>query len=188
MRIIAGTFKGKSIPAATNHNVRPTSDRTKEAIFSYLDARYVWKGHTVLDLFAGTGNLGLEALSRGVESVDFVETETDVVKRLHSTCHSFGVESQVRIHHVDVATFLEQSSQASHIRAYDTQAYDFILADPPYDWSHLPELPSIILDGNLLLDDGTFILEHDKRHSFDTHPKCVRSKPYGRTIVSIFEP
>lgn len=143
----------------------------------------MWKGHTVLDLFAGTGNLGLEALSRGVASVDFVEAKTDVVKRLHSTCHSFGVESQVRIHHVDVATFLEQSSQG-----YNIQAYDFILADPPYDWSLLPELPSIILDGDLLLDDGTFILEHDKRHSFDTHPKCVRSKPYGRTIVSIFKP
>lgn len=178
MRIIAGTFKGKSIPAATSQNVRPTSDRTKEAIFSYLDARYVWDGHTVLDLFAGTGNLGLEALSRGVSSVDFVEAETDVVKRLYSTCHTFGVESQVRIHNVDVATFLEQCSQA----------FDFILADPPYDWPLIPELPSSILDGDLLLDGGTFILEHDRRHSFEAHPQCVRSKPYGRTIVSIFEP
>ncbi len=178
MRIIAGTFKGKSIPAATSQKVRPTSDRTKEAIFSYLDARYVWEGHTVLDLFAGTGNLGLEALSRGASTVDFVEAETDVVKRLQHTCDAFGVEAKVRIHHLDVSAYLDQKPHT----------FDIILADPPYDWPALPDLPSIILDGNLLLDGGTFILEHDRRHEFSEHPNCVRTKPYGRTILSIFEP
>lgn len=176
MRIITGTLKGRKIPVPPNVRLRPTSDRTKEGIFSVIDARKSFFETHVLDLFAGTGSLGFEALSRGASRVTFVESSHKALSGIENTARLFGVEEKVSIVGLHVEKFLERREAS----------FDFIFADPPYEIAFLRALPDLILSGAWLNRDGWFILEHDKRHSFIDHPHCFFSRSYGRTIVSIF--
>lgn len=179
MRIISGTLKGRKIPAPAGRGVRPTSDRTKEAIFSILETRLEWRGARVLDLYAGTGNLGFEALSRGAANVLFVEQDPAVIKGIQQTSQTLGVDTQSR--------FKTQSAEEFLKGTHET--FDLVFADPPYEQAELPELPDWILgDRGILAGDGLLVVEHDKRISFKEHEKCVLSRPYGRTIVSLFAP
>ena len=176
MRIITGHLKGRKIHVPENTQIRPTSDRTKESIFNIIENRKELKNATVLDLFGGTGNLGFEALSRGVESVTFVEIDPAAVTGITKTAEKFGVERRIRTIQADVNLYL----------AGKANAYDIVFADPPYDFVLIPELPAILLKNGWLKEDGWFVLEHDARHSFSDHSRCAFSKAYGRTIVSIF--
>src|SRR6266850_2579544 len=121
LRIIAGEFKGRRLKTPATNKVRPTSDRVREAWFSILqqsipDAR-------VLDLFAGSGALGFEALSRGAVSVDFVETHRVSLTALKANVEALGVEDRVTIHRSDALRFAERLQPAQ---------YDVAFADPPY--------------------------------------------------------
>ena len=121
LRIIAGEFKGRRLKTPSGRSVRPTADRVKEAWFSILqqsipDAR-------VLDLFAGSGALGFEALSRGAVSVDFVETHRVSLTALKANVEALGVEDRVTIHRSDALRFAERLQPAQ---------YDVAFADPPY--------------------------------------------------------
>ncbi|MDI6400484.1 16S rRNA (guanine(966)-N(2))-methyltransferase RsmD [Balneolaceae bacterium ANBcel3] len=176
MRIITGTLKGRRITVPKNTEIRPTSDRTKESIFNIIDARSNLNRATVLDLFAGSGNLGFEAISRGAAHVLSVEASFKAVEHIEKTAELFGVKQQIQALCSTVERFLSGPSTP----------YDFIFADPPYDYEHLPDLPDLILGESWLKPGGWFLLEHDKRYSFAEHPNCVFSKPYGRTIVTIF--
>ncbi len=176
MRIITGTLKGRKITIPAHIDMRPTSDRAKESIFSMIEVRKHIAGCTVLDLFAGTGNLGFEAISRGAQSVLFVEYASAAVDHIEKTAQQFGVQKQIQAARSSVEAFL-----SGHPRPFD-----IVFADPPYDYPEMTRLPEIILKEGWLRPDGWFILEHDKRHHFGEHPECVFTKPYGRTIVSIF--
>ncbi|TVQ03459.1 MAG: 16S rRNA (guanine(966)-N(2))-methyltransferase RsmD [Balneolaceae bacterium] len=177
MRIITGKLKGRVIPIPKTDELRPTSDRTKEGIFSVINARTYLDNTTVLDLFAGSGNLGFEAISRGAEKCLFIDNVPEHIAHIEKIAEKFGIKTQVQTRVLPVENFLEKQ----HNR------YDFIFADPPYDYYKMAEMIDIIMDEGWLKEDGWFILEHDKRHDFTNHPKCVYSKPYGRTIVSIFK-
>jgi 16S rRNA (guanine(966)-N(2))-methyltransferase RsmD len=121
VRIIAGEFRGRALKAPPNRRARPTADRVREAWFSILGEGL--RGATVLDLFAGSGALGLEALSRGAGRVDFVEVSKASLAALRANVATLDVESRVRIHRGDALAFVER------LEAY---AYDLVLADPPY--------------------------------------------------------
>ena len=121
LRIIAGEFKGRRLKTPTTDNVRPTSDRVREAWFSILqqsipDAR-------VLDLFAGSGALGFEALSRGAASVDFVENHQASLATIRENATTLQAEDRVTIHRSDALRFAERLQPG---------AYDVAFADPPY--------------------------------------------------------
>ncbi|TVQ67287.1 MAG: 16S rRNA (guanine(966)-N(2))-methyltransferase RsmD [Balneolaceae bacterium] len=176
MRIITGKLKGRSIPVPATDLLRPTSDRTKEGLFSVLNARIYFDGLHVLDLFAGSGNLGFEALSRGAESCLFVDSEPLHIRQIEKTAAQFGVSDKISTRIKSTELFLEQESGS----------YDLIFSDPPYDYFQMEEMIQTIMSKNWLSPDGWFILEHDKRHDFSSHPLSVFSKAYGRTIVSIF--
>lgn len=179
MRIITGKLKGRQIPIPKTDLLRPTSDRTKEGLFSVIDARTYFDQARVLDLFAGSGNLGFEAISRGASNCLFVDNIAEHLNQIEKTAVKFGIKDQVSTLSMDVELFLEK----------DYGQFDFIFADPPYEYYKMAEMIDMItdIDKNWLKDDGWFILEHDKRHSFTDHPHNVFSKPYGRTIVSIFK-
>lgn len=177
MRIITGTLKGRKIPAPATDLLRPTSDRTKEGIFSVMAARRYFESTDVLDLFAGSGNLGFEALSRGSESVLFVDREPEHIKHIEKLAKQFGVDKQISTRVMPVEEYLEAPGRR----------FDFIFADPPYDYFYMNGIIEMVLERDLLKEDGWFILEHDKRHDFSDHPNCVYFKPYGRTFVSIFK-
>ncbi|MEX0823221.1 MAG: 16S rRNA (guanine(966)-N(2))-methyltransferase RsmD [Balneolaceae bacterium] len=177
MRIITGKLKGRKIPVPPTDQLRPTTDRAKEGLFSVIAARVYLENTRILDLFAGSGNLGFEAISRGAESALFVDNESRHIQHIEKLAKTFGVESQVQTIAMDIEKFLEK----------DYGSFDFIFADPPYDYFLMEEMIDTILDGNWLREDGWFILEHDKRHNFSSKEHCVYSKAYGRTIVSIFK-
>lgn len=177
MRIITGKFKGRTIPVPKTGLLRPTSDRAKEALFSVIDARTYFDQARVLDLFAGSGSLGLEAISRGADSALFVDIEPEHIKHIEKIGRQFGIEDQVQTLTVEVDLFLETNSGL----------YDFIFADPPYDYYDIPGLVEAILSDDWLNEDGWFILEHDKTHDFEPHEHCMYSKAYGRTVVAIFK-
>lgn len=177
MRIITGKLKGRNIPTPKTGELRPTSDRTKEGLFSVMAARVYFEGTTVLDLFAGSGNLGFEAISRGSERVLFVDQNPEHIRHVQSLAAEFDIENQILCVVSDVETYLESPGSK----------YDFVFADPPYDYFNMEQMIDSVMQNGWLKEDGWFILEHDKRHDFSNHKKCVFSKAYGRTIVSIFK-
>jgi 16S rRNA (guanine966-N2)-methyltransferase len=121
VRIIAGEFRGRVLKAPPDRRARPTADRVREAWFSILGGEFA--GATVLDLFAGSGALGLEALSRGASRVDFVEVSKASLAALRANVATLDVESRVRLHRGDALAFVERLGP---------HAYDLVLADPPY--------------------------------------------------------
>jgi 16S rRNA (guanine966-N2)-methyltransferase len=121
VRIIAGEFKGRRIKTPATDKVRPTGDRVREAWFNILQGSI--EGARVLDLFAGSGALGFEALSRGAASVDFVEKHTASLATIHHNVTSLNVADQVTIHRTDAMRFAERLRPG---------AYDVAFADPPY--------------------------------------------------------
>jgi 16S rRNA (guanine966-N2)-methyltransferase len=121
MRIIAGEFRGRSLKPPTDRRVRPTADRVREAWFSILAPDL--PGARVLDLFAGSGALGLEALSRGAQHVDFVEISRSSLEALRANVAALDAEERVRVHRGDALRFISRLSPRS---------YDVALADPPY--------------------------------------------------------
>jgi len=177
MRIITGFLKGRQLETPKDLAIRPTSDRCKESIFNLLEARKGIAGAQVLDLFAGTGNLGFEAISRGAASVLAIDSSKESQRIVQSGARHFGIEEKIRHLLMEVDSFLDRGT---------TDTFDIVFADPPYDWPGIPTLPDRILGEMWMREDAWFILEHDARYSFVEHPNCVFSKPYGRTIVSIF--
>lgn len=177
MRIITGSLKGRRLSLPGKElDIRPTSDRTKEGMFGVISARKELEGIRVLDLFAGTGNLGFEAVSRGARSVEFVDSSRYAIGLIQKNAELLGVASQIHCITSDVQRFIQSTPRS----------YDLIFADPPYDYPEMPELVDMIMNHGWLEDDGWLVLEHDRRHDFTDHPHCAFSKPYGRTIVTIF--
>jgi 16S rRNA (guanine966-N2)-methyltransferase len=121
MRIIAGELRGRRLAPPPDRRVRPTADRVREALFNILGSDV--PGATVLDLFAGSGALGLEALSRGARHVDFVEIGRASLRTLDTNAEQLGVRGRVTIHKGDALRFAERLTAGS---------YDVALADPPY--------------------------------------------------------
>ena len=176
MRIIAGSLKRRTLKAPKGNLTRPTSNRAREAIFNLLFSRIDLEETDVLDLFSGTGALGFEALSRGARTVTFVELNARVMAVSRDNAENLGVTEDCVFFRSDVMDYL---------KAYQGPSFDLVLADPPYELDGLPVLPDRVLP--LLKEDGYFVLEHDRRHSFEEHPQLETSRSYGRTIVSVFQ-
>ena len=175
MRIIAGRFRRRQLKAPRGFQTRPSTDRTREALFNLVVSRMDLEDASVLDLFAGSGALGLEAISRGASRAVFVESDPRVLQVARENAESLDVLNLTQFIRNDAGQFLER---------YGGPAFDLILADPPYDADVVANLPDTSL--RHLAPDGLFVLEHDVRHSFEEHPRLETSRAYGRTIVSIF--
>jgi len=177
MRIIAGQYGGHGLKSPPGHETRPSTARVRESLFSLVDARIYLEGAEVLDLFAGTGALGLEAISRGADLVTFVEEKRNVLDYARANAEKLGVEDKCIFIRGDAVEF---------IRQYDGPELDLIMADPPYKLDAMQEMPDLAVPN--LHVDGVFTLEHSSHDWFDDHPNLMTSRPYGRTIVSLFRP
>lgn len=175
MRIISGTLRRRQLKAPKGQITRPTTDRVKESLFNMLNSRVDFEEADVLDLFAGTGALGFEAISRGATSVTFVELNARVMKCCRENARLLDVE--------EVGVFL-QSDAISFLRSYKGPHFDLVFADPPYELEQLPRLPDMVMP--FVAEDGVFVLEHDQMNNYEDHPLLETSRAYGRTIVSIF--
>ncbi|MFW9598453.1 MAG: 16S rRNA (guanine(966)-N(2))-methyltransferase RsmD [Paludibacter sp.] len=175
MRIISGTFKGRRLQVPTNIKARPTTDFAKEGLFNLLNNRIDFEGIDMLDLFAGTGGIGLEFISRGSASVLSIDLESLQCNYIRKNCAELKV-SNLHILKSDVFRYLQNSNQK----------FDFIFADPPYDLKELALLPDIIFSKKLLTENGLFVLEHSSKNSFREHPNFDDHRNYGNVNFSFF--
>lgn len=180
MRVIAGSHKGRRLLGPKGQQMRPTSDRVKEALFSILGSRVA--GALVLDLYAGTGAIGIEALSRGAQAVTFVEANPASLLLLRSNLEHCGLMDAADIRACKTETFLRGVSRRR-------RAYDIVFADPPYE-THSAEvlLPSLARTG-IITSDSIVILEHRTKHTIPPHIDRltrVRQYRYGDTTLSVF--
>lgn len=150
MRIIAGKFKGRTIKFPNSKLVRPTTDKTKESIFNYLVHSINFDGIKVCDIYAGSGSLGLEALSRGADVVHFVEKDFHVSKMLQENISSLKAEDSCKIYKMDAVRFSKIT---------DHEKYDLILADPPFFKNDIHLVVKNILEKDFLNEDGLMIVE-----------------------------
>lgn len=176
MRIISGKFKGRRISAPTNITARPTTDFAKEGLFNILNNRIDFEGIDVLDLFAGTGGIGIEFISRECNSVISIEESERHCAFIRKVCTELKI-TNLTLMKTDVFKF---------INSCRTQ-FDMIFADPPYDLDKLPTIPDLIFSNNLLKADGLLVLEHSSKNSFTEHPNFVDHRHYGSVNFSFFE-
>jgi len=176
MRIISGTYGGRRLSPPKNITARPTTDFAKESLFNLLNNRMDFEGIDVLDLFAGTGGIGIECISRGAREVTAVEIAHVQQNWIISCCRQLGIKN-LSVIRGDVFKFLN---------ACRTK-YDFIFADPPYALEQLPTLPDVILGQDILKEDGWLVIEHGKDTDFTGHPQHVETRTYGSVHFSFFQ-
>ena len=157
-----------------NITARPTTDFAKESLFNLLNNRMDLEGIDMLDLFAGTGGIGIECVSRGARSVTAVEIAHVQQNWIISCCKQLGIRN-LSVIRGDVFKFLS---------ACRTQ-YDLIFADPPYALEELPTLPDLVL--GRLKKDGWLVVEHGKDTDFTSHPNHVETRTYGSVHFSFFQ-
>ena len=177
MRVIAGTARGKNLQALPGEDVtRPTINRVKEAMFSSV--QFLVPGARVLDLFAGSGQLGIEALSRGAKSCIFVDQSAEALAVITANCKAAGVDRQSDIRHGDALGFLV------HIRG----PFDLVLLDPPFGRGLLPQVLPALQDK--LAPGGVILAESEREADLPEQVgSLVRTKQYfyGKIMVSRYE-
>lgn len=175
MRIISGELKGRRIHPPAGLPVRPTTDMAKESLFNILMSRDFTDEH-ILDLFAGTAGVSLEFISRGCRSVTAVEQNQKCIEFIDHLKDKFQI-ANLNILPANVFKYIPRSREQ----------FDIVFADPPYDLDELDTLPDLIFAEGMIKEGGLFILEHDKRHNFNHHPKLSDHRRYGKVEFSFFK-
>lgn len=176
MRIITGLYKGRHFDVPRSFKARPTTDFAKENIFNVVNGYMDLDGTVALDLFAGTGSISLELLSRGCSHVVSVEADRDHAAFIRQCMTKIGTDDCLLIRG-DVFRFMKSCKQQ----------FDFIFADPPYALKQLPEIPSLIFQYDLLKDGGLLVFEHGKDNDFSAHEHFVEHRSYGSVNFSLFK-
>ena len=175
MRIVAGTHRGHRLVAPRGLDTRPTGDRVREAAFNLIGPV---DGASVLDLFAGSGAMGLEALSRGADRVVFVESDRGAVRAIEQNLDRLRLRGTIL--HEDAARVLQEEARAG-------RRYDLVLVDPPYEM--YPDLQPALARTlpRLLADDGLVVVETDARLEPELPLELRTSRRYGRARLTLFE-
>ena len=182
MRIISGTSKGRRLVTPKHQTIRPTSDRVKESIFNTLGGEV--EGKVVLDLFAGTGNLGIEALSRGAKKAFFVEKGREALQLIQKNLAQCELEQQSRILPKDV-------SLALRILKQQGVSFDLILMDPPYEKGWIQKTLMKLNLERIYHNDSILIIEHGRREPLPEAIggwNLIRQKRMGDTMISFLTP
>ena len=178
MRIITGKFKGRTLATLQDRVVRPATDRVKKTIFDVLQSRLDLRNAQVLDLFAGSGSLGLEALSRGAAQAVFVDNSKHVLDIVEANAEKLGCIDHCIIVQTDAFSFVRRTNDR----------FDLIFVDPPYANEDAIEFPEMIFGRGLLKTGGFLIMEHARRTTVETKPTfhLAAQKEFGNTRVSFF--
>lgn len=176
MRILQGKWQGRTVPFPSGAPTRPLTEKAREALFHILSHRWRISGAKVLDLFAGSGMVGLEFLSRGASQATFVEKDPKAVQALRQLLQAWQAESQATVIAQDVLTFLSGTPQPM----------DFIFAGPPFRYWQKKTLLEKLLTGGWLRKGGCCILEHPTYESYADYPGFWRSERYVASQLSFF--
>jgi 16S rRNA (guanine(966)-N(2))-methyltransferase RsmD len=177
MRIIAGTHKGRRLRIPKKLNVRPTTDRAKEALFSILNHKLNFESASVLDLYSGTGSVGFEFCSRGCPNVIAVDADHNCSVFIAKTAEEFGFSLQ---------------SIRSTVQSYLSRCvtdFDIIFADPPYEdgEEEFQMIKDNIQTRKLLRAGGLLIFEHTKQLDFGSDEAFIEARKYGSSVFSFFQ-
>jgi 16S rRNA (guanine966-N2)-methyltransferase len=179
MRIIAGIHRGRILASPRDLSVRPTTDRAKQTIFDILTNRIDLDGLQVLDLFAGTGSLGLEAISRGAGSVTFVDSSRDSLALLKKNVSALHCEDRCTMYQADVFWYLKNTQSR----------YDLVFADPPYRLEKIGTIPTALHDSGVLKQRAFVVMEYSRESAIELDETIydVLRKPFGQTTVLILQ-
>ena len=181
MRIIAGERRGRRVRSVRDRRLRPTPDRVREALFSIMGDRI--RGSRFLDLFAGTGAVGIEALSRGARNVHFVEREPVFGKLIRDNLKDLSLEDKGELLHYEFRRALDLLGRRKIV-------FDIVFADPPYQSRFGQHVLSRVADSNLLESEGLLIIEHATSVDLPTglgDLKRTDQRRYGETVLSFYE-
>ncbi len=176
MRIIRGKYGRRRFDVPKNITARPTTDFARENLFNVLENMTDFEGMTALDLFAGTGAISWEFVSRGCTQVTAVEQAPTQAAFIRSVKEKLD-DTSLKLIKGDVFRFIERAKEK----------YDIIFADPPYDHPRFAEIPGLILNSGMLKEGTIVVVEHNKNHDFSSLPGFSRHLVYGSVNFSIFE-
>lgn len=179
MRVISGIYKRRRFDVPHTFKARPTTDFAKENLFNVLTSNYFdfEEDHvSALDLFAGTGSISIELVSRGCEQVISVEKDRDHYVFICKVMREVNTDKCLPVRG-DVFKYVRDCREQ----------FDFIFADPPYELPNLETIPDLVFSNSLLKENGLFVLEHGKKNSFETHPHFVEKRVYGSVNFSFFQ-
>jgi len=178
MRVITGRFRGRRLRSVDDLSVRPATDRVKKTLFDMLATRLDLEGAAVLDLFAGSGSLGFEALSRGADHAVFVERDRRAALTIEQNATALGCLASTAIHETDAMVFLHAARGT----------FDLIFADPPYAFGPTADIPGLVFHGGMLKPEGYLLIEHDADREFPASAayRTGPVKKFGRTLVTFF--
>jgi len=175
MRIIRGKYGRRRFDVPSNISARPTTDFARENIFNVIENLIDIEGIRALDLFAGTGAITYELLSRGAASVTAVEKAATQYNFIRKVADQLG-EENLRLVRGDVLRFIPAA----------TAPYDFIFADPPYNMPGFEKIPGVVLESKLVRPGTLFIIEHGRNMDFSGLPGFIQHRSYGSVNFSIF--
>ncbi len=178
MRIIRGIYGRRRFSVPTTITARPTTDMARENIFNVIENNIDLEGAAALDLFAGTGAITFELLSRGAASVTSIEKASTQYNFINKVARELGCTDRLRLVRGDVFRYLETASPDS---------FDFIFADPPYDLPRFAEVPQAVISRGLLRAGGLFVMEHSAKYDFSSLPGFMEHRAYGSVNFSLFE-
>ena len=178
MRIIRGKYGRRRFDVPTNITARPTTDFARENIFNVIDNLFDFDSEpTALDLFAGTGAITFEFLSRGCSMVTSVEKANTQYNFIQRIAHELNATNQLRLIKGDAIQFVKSA----------TAGYDIIFADPPYDMPDFDLIPMTIMESKVVKPTSLFIMEHSKKYDFQHLPHFIEHRAYGSVNFSIFD-
>lgn len=178
MKVLFGRFKGRNLSVPAGLSVRPTTGRMRDWVCNVLRDRF--EGITVLDLFAGSGSLGIHALSLGARHVTFVEKDTTALRTLHRNLEHLGITSgEALILRRDVLHFAREAGERIKV--------DLVFVDPPYESGLLQDLAEQLQTGRFLKPGGLLLLEHPTGLKLDLAPLTLwKTKAFGRSTIQIY--
>lgn len=175
MRIIRGKYGKRRFTIPKTFKARPTTDLAKENLFNVLENIIDWEGKRALDLFAGTGSMGFEFLSRGCEEVVAVEADKQHYEFLKEISKKLGDPAYIPVR-ADVFSYISGV----------TKPFNIVFADPPYQMENIAQLPDLLAQNGVVAPVGTVIIEHPKEVDMSHHPYFEEKRVYGSVNFSIF--
>ncbi len=175
MRIISGKYRGRKINPKNILTVRPTTDMAKESLFNILNNNFDFEELSILDLFAGTGSISFEFLSRGCSNVTSVDINARCIENIIFAAKKLETRD---IHPVKANVFNYLNSVK--------RTFDIIFADPPYEMEGVETIPELIFSRELLNKNGWLIIEHSEKHNFSGYPNFFQHRKYGKVNFTIF--
>ena len=180
MRITGGAWKSRRLKPMKSFKGRPTTDFARESLFNLLRTRVDIDEAHVLDLFSGTGMVGIECASRGATKIVAVEKNRQAIQYIKTCYKELGYEN-AHVLNQDAFTFLSRIAEMPEMK------YEFVFADPPYQLEGLEKLPKMVKNANFLSEDGYFVLEHGAENSFEGEDGHIETRRYGHVYFSFFK-